>query len=166
MQEKLFNPTDMDVLQCLTGAKIKTIIFQPTAVVLNTDMLIFNFTNRLQQYSLHVTCFVRIIEGSKLLLTSSDEYFTPDYKCLEDDDENLLTKNIETVKSKLCKSKVTKITLSETADISLLMDNGIKIEIIPDSLGQDYEYYRFFQINKGSHYVVYSHNGQICFELQ
>ncbi len=167
MQGKLFETTDMAVLQNLIGAKIKKIIFQPTNFVFGSDMLIFNFASKNQQFSLHVTCFARIIKGNELILTSSDEYFATDYKCLEEEcNENFLTKNIQVAMTKLSNSIISKISLTETADIVLQMDNGIKIEITPDCIGQDYEYYRFFQINKGTHYVVYSHDGQIFFNLQ
>ena len=85
------------------------------------DMLIINLGENIT-HSLHVNCFVRIISGSKILLTSSDEYFLKDgnHKTEEDfekeenkkiivDKHSLLASNIKTVKKLLRNHEVMRV---------------------------------------------------------
>ena len=146
-------------------------------------MLIINFGENIT-HSLHVNCFVRIISGDKILLTSSDEYFLKDgtHKTEEDfkkeeekgiiaDKHSLLAANIKAVKKLLRNRKVLRIDTTLNADLFISFDNGVVIQIMPDCIAKSYEYYRFIKFEphwnedfdkfKSSHFVVRSEAGNI-----
>ena len=173
--KKHFNKEELIIIQRLNEKKFKDIFFQPTKNLFSdTNLCIINFGNAIE-YSFHVFCFVRIRNKSKLLLTSSDEYFTYDYlKLSETEYENqdafeksLLNKTISDVKEELKDSVVKKVTINNVADIVIEFNNDVVIEITTDCLYQDFEYYRFIDASKAekAHYVVSFSNGQIMNEI-
>lgn len=146
------------------------------------DLLIINFNNPIT-LSLHVACMVRIYDKHNILLTSSDEFFTtegfekevPQYEYLQDqgyinDPNCLLSKNLDKVNKLLYNKKVKNIVISKWMDLKIIFENGIVIQILPDCLMCNFEYYRIidfepyldddFNNYKSNHYVVCNVKGK------
>lgn len=172
---KKFEINDLEYMQILVEKKLKDIFYQPVNEILSEEnMLVFNFGNTIE-FSLHVFCFCRIIMDGKILLTSSDEYFDENYnklslnkynKALQNKFKNtLMTKNCLLVKNILKKAIVKELLVNSVADIRIIFDNNVILEIIPDCLYSGYEYYRFFKYKcDDRHIVVMCKDGEIILE--
>jgi hypothetical protein len=161
----------LQIMQELVDKNLNDIIFQPTqGIISNTNMLAINFGNRVE-YSLHVFCFVRILQANNLLFTSSDEFFKADYTQISVIDnesgqyagKSLLEKNIKNAKKLLKNAVITKVDINGIGDIFIEFDNEITIEITIDCMCENYEYYRFIKYadKRNLHYVVCFENGNI-----
>lgn len=149
-------------LNDIVGLKLTEFYFQPTEEVLGGNVIVLNFGDK-NRFSLHIQCFLRATFNGKIILTSSDEFFLQNYQKMpleEYDEQNaydrsLLSKTSKELMILLELSVVETVFVSETADVVITFNNGAKIEVIPDCLSEGYEYYRFFNLKKGSiHYIV------------
>lgn len=175
MEFRRFNSEDLNIIREIIGSSISDIFYQPVKDLISSDnMFVINFGEKCI-YSLHVFCFLRIRDENEIILTSSDEYFSNDFMQLnskvydsrDEFEKSLLFITIKTVKSRLKGSIIRSVTINNIGDIIIQFDNGIQMEIIPDCMFQDYEYYRFFNTKKFSpHYIVGFLNGLIVFGQQ
>lgn len=147
------------------------------------DMLIINFGKPIV-VSIHAFCFVRITKRSDIIFTTSDELFDVNGALLDNDavDEivqtgafyspkSLFARNLEKVNSLLNGKKVVAIYMSETFDLAIFFDGGIRMDIILDCLKKDMEYYRFIEFvphwdtdiknYESIHYIVSNKYGEI-----
>lgn len=171
--KKPFEIEDLNCMSALVGKKFDSIFYQPVQNILSDDnMFVINFENK--KYSLHSFCFTRIIRKDSILLTSSDEYFDKNYNKLDIEiyEENLqnefrdslVSKSCEAVRNFLYNAKVESVLINDVADITIKMDNDALIEIRPDCLYNNYEYYRF--INEHAHHIVCFENGQLVSAME
>lgn len=144
-------------------------------------MIIINFGDEIE-FSLHTYAFFRIKNDKEILLTSNDEYYTPDYKFITKRAYKkdklrkncLLNLNIEKVKLLLKNSFVREVRIFNNGDIIIIFDNDIKFEIIIDRLSQNYEYYSFIKftpnynapVRESSHTIVSFKNSQLVSETE
>jgi len=170
---KKFKVQHLDPMQTLIGKKLKDIFYQPVAGVVSDDnMFVVNFECEKSKCSLNVFCFFRIHQADRILLNSSDEYFDENYSKLGMDDYNkaeenkfkktLLSKNIYSVKNLLKIAKIQSVSVSGIADIKIVFDNDVIIELLLDCLYDGYEYYRFIE-NDSNHHVICCSNGVIMY---
>lgn len=142
------------------------------------DMLIINFDKPIRA-SIHARCFVRVFKDNTILLTSSDEFFDKNGNELEANtngthactEESLLDINIKRINKLMNGEFVTEVIVSDIKDITISFSNGVKIQILPDCLMKDYEYYRFIKFipflddelknYHSEHYVVSNVNGAV-----
>ena len=152
------------------------------------DFFVLNFKDPVK-ISIHASCFVRIIDKERLLMTASDEFFThdgfekttDDYEKLEKeeriiDPNSLLAKNLQTVRNNLTNCVVKRIKTTASNDLIIYFDNGIIIQLIIDCLMRDFEYYRFiefiphfddcFDNYKSVHYVAYNNDGRVFYKTE
>lgn len=121
------------------------------------DWIILNFGDSIK-YSLHVACNVRICHRDKVVLNTSDEFFTKEgiqkteevYERLEKegfiyDPDSLLAENIKKVNKLLDGKTPRRVKVSKWKDLIIKFADQIEIQIIPDCLERDYEYYRFIE---------------------
>lgn len=153
---KNFEVADLDIMQVLVGKKLNNIFKQ-------WDMFIINFGDELE-YTLHTGCFLRIKKGREIIMTYLDEYVYPSlefipkrvYKKDKFHEKSLLKHSIGRTKLLLENAVVSRVSISEIADVDIVFDNGVIIEIRPDCLYENNEYYRFFEYKDDTslHYVV------------
>ncbi len=148
------------------------------------DMIIINFGEPIK-ISIHALCFVRIFKDSTILLTSSDEFFDKNGNELKEHastntyshtDKSLLDINIKKVNKLLKGEVVTKVNVSDLKDVTITFGNDVKVQILPDCLMKDYEYYRFIKFipyldeeqkrYQSEHYVVSNNNGIVVGSMQ
>lgn len=121
------------------------------------DLLIINFNEPIT-LSLHIGCMVRICNKNEILLTIADEFFTQEgYKKTSEqieqldndgyiyDPNSLLAKNLEKINRLLNKRAVKSVQVSNWMDCSIWFDNDIVIQIFPDCLMRDFEYFRIIE---------------------
>ncbi len=160
-------------LKKIIGKKLNDILYQPTDDVLGDNIFVLNFGVG-TVFSLHVSCFFRVVFKEKILLTSSDQYFDDEFKRLSFEEYEKertskythINKNISFVKKLLLNALVQSVAISPTADLTINFDNGLQFDIIIDCLFQGYDYYRLISVNKDNdnmHYVVCFDNGTIRF---
>ena len=146
------------------------------------DWMIINFGDPIK-FSLHIACTVRICQNEKIILNMSDEFFTKDglpkteetYAQLDkdgyiNDPNSLLAENISKVNALLKGKCVKSVSMSKWKDMVLTFDDGIEIQVTPDCLERNFEYYRFIEFvphydddpkrYKSIHYSVINDNGQ------
>lgn len=127
------------------------------------------------QYVLHIECFFRVRLGKKLIMTCNDEYYASNWdeltpKELKKSQKNgyknsLLEKNFQLLMSLTKNSTITSVEISEIGDLFLSFDNGVRIEIFVDNMGQNNEFYRFFKYqDDSSHYIVKHLQGKIILQ--
>ena len=147
------------------------------------NLLIINIGEKIK-FSFHIACFVRIIDKSKILLTSSDEFFDSKGDELEsteslhervDNPNSLLSANIKKVNALLRGKKVKSITQSQYGDFDLCLDDDITIQIIIDCRPRRYECYRLIEYvpyydmqrsDNSKHLVAYCNSGEMDFRLE
>lgn len=152
------------------------------------DLIIINFGDPIR-YSLHIGCAVRICQGKRIIFNVSDEFFDQNglpksdrvYEQLEsegyiNDPCSLLSKNIELVNGFLKEQRAKKVKVSEWKDLLIDFDNGIEIQIMPDCLQKDFEYYRIIKFVPqysddpqnyiSIHYVVKNDRGEPVLEQE
>lgn len=172
---------ETDVINGLVGTKFNKIFKQ-------LNLFIINFSKPIK-YSLHVACMVRVCDGSNIVLTAADEFFTKDglhksdeiYKRLEKegilvDPNDLLSHNLKSVNTLLKNSYVVKVEISKWMDLFIYFDNNIVIQVFPDCLEKDYEYYRFIKFIPelsnnidnclSEHFIVINNNGKLEFKCE
>ena len=152
------------------------------------DLIVINFCNPIK-YSLHIGCAVRICQRNRIILNVSDEFFTQDglpkssevYEQLVLDDYindpcSLLSENIKKINDLLKEERVRRVKSSKWKDLVIYFKNGIEIQIMPDCLQKNFEYYRFIkympqysddsQKYTSIHYVVKNNHGEPYLELE
>lgn len=158
-----FNPEQISIMQRLVGKRLINIFYQPTANIIAVDnMFVINFGSNRVEYSLHSFNYVRFRDNKDILLTSADEYFSPEYTHLSDEEINsqegfeksLIPVRIKNVKQLLKNAKVEKVEVKPWGDIDIRFDNGIVLEVSIDCSYEGYEYYRFIDVKNKKHYVV------------
>ncbi len=140
------------------------------------DLIIINWGDPIQ-YSLHIASAVRVCCGDKIILNLSDEFLTKEglpkgkeaYERLDtagfiNDPDSLLAENIARVNQLLKGKRVKKVDVSKWQDLTITFSDDIEIQIMPDCLEKDFEYYRFIEFipyyddklndYKSVHYVV------------
>lgn len=144
------------------------------------DLLIINLGDPII-FSIHIACAVRICQGERIILNISDEFFTEDglakneeiYEWLEKNDiindpKSLLALNIRKVNDLLKGKLIKKVEVSKWFDIILYFDDNIEIQIMPDCLERDFEYYRLIEYipfyetmgrYRSTHYVLQNDQG-------
>lgn len=171
----------LDVINDLVGTKFNKIFKQ-------LNLFIINFSKPIK-YSLHVAGMVRVCDDSKIVLTAADEFFTKDglhksnemYNRLEEkeilvDPNDLLSLNLKSVNALLKNSHVVKVEISKWMDLFIYFDNNIVIQIFPDCLEKDYEYYRFIKFIPelsnnidhcvSEHFIAINNNGKLEFKRE
>jgi hypothetical protein len=163
MSEKKFIKTDLSIMQNIVGKKLNNIFKQ-------LDFFIINFGVEIE-YSLHTYCFLRVKTSNEIILTSSDEYYLPNYKHMsqraykqdELHENSLLKITAEKTKEILKNAIVKKVKITNTADVIIVFDNGVINEMLPNFQQQKGEFFRFFKYHHHDlpHYVVKFSQGQI-----
>lgn len=172
---------DSSLLNNLVGVKFNQIFKQ-------LGLFIINFGEQIK-YSLHIASMVRIYRENKIILTTSDEFFTKDgleksseryqqldAKCILTDTKDLLAKNLKIVNTLLKNAYVEKVETTKCMDLFIHFNNNVVIQIFPDCLAKNYEYYRFIEFmpalsddsNKytSEHYVLLNDNGELIFKRE
>ena len=109
-QAKLAKP-----LQIIVGKRLD-------AINLACEMMMFSF----EEYELHAQCFTRIICNNDVLATTLD-YQSWDGKTEENNDEWYF---VEQNRNEIAGGMVTSVTVNALHDVSIVLDNGIKIELL------------------------------------
>lgn len=165
-----FNAEQISIMQRLVGKRLINIFYQPTANIIAEDnMFVINFGSNKVEYSLHSFSYVRFRNSKHILLTSADEYFSPKYTHLTDEEiysqdgfeKSLIPVRIKNVKQLLKNARVVKVTVKDWGDIEINFDNEIVLEVSIDCSYEDYEYYRFIDVLKKRHYVVTFKKGEL-----
>lgn len=165
----------------LIGKKFNTIFKQ-------FDMLIINFGEPITN-SIQVGSMVRICEKDKIIMTISDEFFTKEglsksdkiYEQLEKDElindpNSLLAENLKKVNKLLENRIVRNIKINQWMDLFIYFDNNIIIQLFPDCLMRDYEYYRYIEFLPywaedsndfySVHHIIWNNHGQIAVKIE
>ena len=153
MRHKIFD-------EILTS-KFSDIIFQPTKnIIAPTNMYVINFVKEKRIYSLHISCFLRILLNNQIILTSTDECFDKNYKLITEYDKkySLVHYNISNVKQFALGAVVSSIEISGCDDLVITLSNNMIIEIRPDCLMDSFEYYRLFEYTNPINQVIVSCN--------
>ena len=145
----------------IVNSQFLEIIFQPTKNIISpSNMFVINFAKNRRIYSLHIFCFLRIMKNQKILLTSSDEFVNLNYKISEfynNTEESLLTHNISNVNKILYNSRINFVDFYECGDLIIEFNENITIEVRPDCLVDQFEYYRLFEYGKENKKTVVSY---------
>ena len=156
------------LLDEIISSKFSDLIFQPTQNLISpTNMYVINFVKEKKLYSLHVSCFLRIVLDNQILLTSTDECFDINYNPISkySEKDSLVNYNISCVKQLALNSTISTITISKCGDLVITLSNNIAIEVIPDCLMNSFEYYRLFEYNNFNNKIVVSFmDKSICIE--
>ena len=94
---------------------------QLDAINLACEMMMFSFG----EYELHAQCLTRIICENDVLVTTLD-YQSWDGETEENNDEWYF---IEQNRNKIVGGIVTSVTVNDLHDVSVILDNGIRIEL-------------------------------------
>lgn len=117
-----------------------------------------------KHFALHIQCFMRIIQGKHLLLTTHDLYNPVDD--VQTDKEfdwteigvNQYDKILKETETHLLQQSVKEVFANDTNDFKLRLMNGYEIEVLADT-AQDYELYRL--IDKDDKHYAVSGTGEI-----
>jgi hypothetical protein len=163
---KVFEKSDLEIIQSIVGLKLNNIFKQ-------LDMFVISFGDEIE-YALHICCCFRIRKEKQIIMTAADEYYyanhermiKKDYKKDEMHEKSLLKYSIQNTKELLKDSVIKEVKISDTADIVITFGNGIVIESFVDFLCQDYELFRFFKHKEleEPHYVVKYSDEKIVIE--
>ncbi len=146
------------LIQNIVGLKLNAIRYA-------CEMLMFDF----ERYAIHAQCLTRIIKDNDILLTTLD-YQSWDGEHEENNDEYY---NLAKYKSEIEGGKVLSVEVNPLCDVTIVMDNGITIQILIRNSYAHYdeenEQYRFFKASDADaenkkpppHYVVYSKHIEI-----
>lgn len=136
-------------------------------------IFVFNFGDGIE-YSLHVECFLRVTQGNTILLTSNDQFYSPNWEPLSKREykkeqnmprgRSLLSVSAERLRHVTNHSVVQAVKIEDLGDLSILFDNGVRIEICLDRMEQNNEFYRFFKYRSDPHYVVKYLDGKVVLE--
>jgi len=135
------------------------------SIVRICDLIKINFEVGKKEICLHVQkALFRVIESENLLISSYDmgipskNFKEKLFKRFKWDisGNTLYDDEIKNNENKLL-GAVVKNIISNGKDLVLQLENGLRIEVIADTLKPDYEIYRIFELNNlESHYVVES----------
>ena len=103
---------------------------QLDALNLACEMMMFSFG----EFELHAQCFSRIIQNNDLLVTTLD-YQSWDGECDKNNDSWYF---VSRFKEQLIGSAVTSVEISIVNDVTVLLDNGIQIQLY---VSNGYHYY-------------------------
>jgi hypothetical protein len=166
VSKKQFTNVELNILQNLVGKRLNNIFKQ-------LDFFIINFGDEIE-YSLHTYCFLRIRTTDTIILTSADEYYFPDYNFMSEEQyeqdemhqKSLLCNTIYRTKELLRDAIISKVEISNTADIIIQFDNGIVIETFTNFQQHNAEFFRFFERDNldEPHYVIKFENSCIVLE--
>lgn len=140
----------------------------------NLGIFIVSFGEELK-YVLHIECFYRIRIGERLILTYNDEFYAPNGEMLTRKEikksqrkfykNSLLEHSFEEFKFLTKGAVVSSIEINEVGDLYVSFDNGVIIEAFLDCMGQNNEFYRFFEYkNDSPHYIVKCLAGKIILQ--
>lgn len=168
---KKFEISDLQCLKKIIGLEFNNIFYQKFYKIVDIDdMIVVNFGKEENYFSLHVPCMVRILKKEKILLTSSDIYFTNNYNYPISDEvinnkDTLLDTAIDSVNELLNNAIVTEVSISIVGDVSIKFNNDILFQIILDCRVQDFEYYRFMEreADRTINHVIEFVNGEIIY---
>ena len=127
---------------------------QLTELYLACEMMMFSF----EEYALHTQCLTRIICKNDILVTTLD-YQNWDGEIDTNNDEWYF---VEQYRDKIIGGIVMSVSVSSFHDVTIILDNGIKIELINKNgynhFDDECEQWRFFKVNTHSdpHITVYS----------
>ena len=128
------------------------------------------------KYVLHIECFYRIRIGERLILTYNDEFYAPNGEMLTRKEikksqkkfykNSYLEHSFEEFKFLTKEAVVSSIEINEVGDLCISFDNGVLIEAFLDCMGQNNEFYRFFEYQSDSpHYVVKNLSGKTILQI-
>ena len=141
-KDKLFNH-----LQAIIGKQL-------TELHLACEMMMFSF----EEYELHTQCLTRIICENDILVTTLD-YQNWDGETDTNNDERYF---VEQYREKIIGGIVTSVKVSSLYDVSIILNNGIKLELINKNgyhhFDDECEQWRLFRSEDYSypHITVYS----------
>ena len=127
---------------------------QLTELHLACEMMLFSF----EEYALHTQCLTRIICENDILVTTLD-YQNWDGEVDTNNDEWHF---VEQYRDKIIGGIVTSAKVSSLYDVTIILNNGIKIELINKNgyhhFDDECEQWRFFKVGDHSypHITVYS----------
>ena len=134
-------------LQVIVGKRL-------TGLHLACEMMMFSF----EKFELHTQCLTRIIREDDILVTTLD-YQNWDGKDSDNNDEWYF---VDRYTESILDGIVTSVNVSSLYDVTVLLDNGIRIELINKNgyhhFDEECEQWRFFKIDDNSypHITVYS----------
>ena len=120
---------------------------QLVALNMACEMMMFSF----EKYELHAQCLTRIIYENDILVTTLD-YQSWDGEAEENNDEWYF---VEQNRAKIVGGMVTSVTVNALHDVSIVFDNGIKIELFVKNgyhhFDDENEQWVFFREDDHSH---------------
>ena len=134
-------------LQVIVGKRL-------TGLHLACEMMMFSF----ETFELHTQCLTRIIREDDILVTTLD-YQNWDGKDSDNNDERYFA---DRYTESILDGIVTSVNVSLLYDVTVLLDNGIRIELINKNgyhhFDEECEQWRFFKVDDNSypHITVYS----------
>lgn len=175
-----------NIFKRLVGKRLINIFYQPMKGIVDDDnMFIVNFGSNKLEYSIHAFTFLRIRTEEHILLTSADEYNTPDCEYMDDDlyygqkgfEKSMIPVGIKNAKDALKKARVISTDINGCGDVHIAFDNNVILElfidclyecsngyILVDHFPKRHEYYRIMDCtdkSKTIHYIVSFMNGDI-----
>lgn len=136
-------------------------------------IFVLNFGDGIE-YSLHVECFLRVTQGNTIILTSNDQFYAPNWEPLSKREykkeqnmprgRSLLSVSAERLRHVTEHSVVQAVKIEGPGDLSIQFDNGVQIAVLPDCMGQNNEFYRFFKYRNDPHYIVKYLEGKVVLE--
>ena len=127
---------------------------QLTELHLACEMMMFSF----EEYALHTQCLTRIIFENNILVTTLD-YQNWDGKVDTNNDEWYF---VEQYRDKIIGGIVMSVSVSSLYDVTIILDNGIRIELINKNgyyhFDDECEQWRFFKVDgyTDPHITVYN----------
>lgn len=175
-----------EILGKIVGKRMINVFYQPTdGIIADDNMFVINFGSNKLEYSIHTFTFLRIRTEENVLLTSADEYSTPDCEYMSDDmyysqkgfERSMIPVGIKEAKKTLKKAKVVKAHINGCGDIDIVFDNNVILELFVDCIFErtnsrlitDYfpayhEYYRIMDCTDKTrtvHYITGFVNGEL-----
>ena len=123
------------------------------------NMFVIDLYKQNKKYTIYVYCFLRIIKENQILLTSSDEFLNKEYRLINEfckEDDSLIFYNLKNVNNILYKNKVLSIEFSNTNDLTIVLSENIKIEIIIDCLLDEFICYKICELENNNTNLISS----------
>ena len=134
---------------------------QLDALNMACEMMMFSF----EKYELHAQCLVRIICENDILVTTLD-YQSWDGEVEENNDEWYF---VEQNKAKIVGGKVTSVSINTLHDVTIVLDNGIRIDLFIKNgyhhFENEQEQWVFFKHNDHSYPFITVYNKTVDIEL-
>lgn len=168
---------DLSVLQNFVGKRIIGVDFVPSATCYGNNVVFTFGDSRGAVAKLHIGCFARVRTTSDMLFTVSDEYFSEDLQklpfekyvaaCNGNYEGTLIMKNCERLRRNFDDpaAAVTSVVTNDVGDINIMVGiNDFFLDILPDCIGHDHEYYRVEFLNSQHTYALRNFRGRNLFE--